>query len=64
MAENEMTTLMLAKKIGIAEPTLQVKITGGSDWRFWEILLIAKLFGYEDPREVFPELYQSILDTA
>ena len=64
MAENEMTTAMLAKKIGISELTLQLKITGERAWWFWETLEVSKVFGYDSTKDVFPEMHKLVMESA
>ncbi len=60
MAENELTINKLAKKIGISENALSIKINGYRDWWYWEVMLITKEFGYENAKDVFPELYSEL----
>jgi len=64
MAEHEITTSALAKKIGISENSLTLKINGHRDWWYWETLRVAKIFGFSEAKEVFPEIYNSILKAS
>jgi transcriptional regulator with XRE-family HTH domain len=61
LAENELTISNLAKKIGISENALSLKINGYREWWFWEVMLVTKEFGAENAKEVFPELYAELL---
>lgn len=61
MVEHSLTLKDLSKKIGISENSLTLKINGRRDWWYWEIMLITKQFGFSEVKEVFPELYNSIL---
>lgn len=61
MVEHGLTLKDLSKKIGISENSLTLKINGRRDWWYWEIMLITKQFGFSEVKEVFPELYNSIL---
>jgi len=61
MAENDVTIRKLSAKIGISENSLTLKINGRRDWWYWEMLFVMKQFGFTEVKEVFPELYESIL---
>lgn len=61
LAEHDMTVKDLAKKIGISENSLTLKINGGRDWWYWEMLAVVRQFGLAEVREVFPEVHESIL---
>lgn len=60
LAENELTINALAKRIGISENALSLKINGYRDWWYWEVMLVAKEFGAENSKDVFPELYKEL----
>jgi len=64
MAERDMTNKSLSKAIGISENMLTVKINGGCDWWYWELIAIVKQFGFCEVREVFPELYNHFLEVG
>jgi len=59
--DRKITYPQLAKKIGISGNSLQQKINGQRRWWIDECVSIAKYLGYEDLREVFPEVYEHIL---
>ncbi|WP_273483667.1 helix-turn-helix domain-containing protein [Desulforamulus ruminis] len=61
MAEHEITIRKLSRKIGISENSLTLKINGKRPWWFWEMLVITKEFGFSEVKDVFPEIYDSIL---
>jgi DNA-binding XRE family transcriptional regulator len=61
MAEHDVTVRDLSKKIGISENSLTLKINGHRDWWYWELILIVKEFSFSEIRDVFPELYSSVL---
>lgn len=60
MVENELTVKLLAKKIGISENSLTLKINGHREWWYRETALVTKVLGFSDIAEVFPELHASI----
>lgn len=60
MAEHDTTIKDLAKKIGISENSLTLKINAQRDWWYWELMLIVKAFGYSEIKDVFPELYEAV----
>lgn len=62
MVEYEITVRKLSRKIGISENSLTLKINGHRNWWLWEILSITKQFGFSDARDVFPEIYNFILE--
>ena len=59
LAKNDLTIGKLAGKLGISENALTLKING--ERRLWldEALKITKIFGFEQVRDVFPELYDA-----
>jgi len=57
MVEHGITLKDLSKKIGISENSLVQKINGHRDWWYWEMVLIAKEFGYSEVQTVFPEVH-------
>jgi len=61
MTEKEITLKALSRKIGISENSLTLKINGHRDWWYWELIFIVKEFGFSEVKDVFPELYQSVL---
>lgn len=63
MAEHEITVRELAKKIGISENSLTLKINGHRDWWYWEMVSVMKCFGFSEVKEVFPEIYNSVLNS-
>lgn len=60
MAEHEMTIRELARKMGVSENSLTLKINGRRNWWYWELMLIVKQFDFIEVRDVFPELYNSV----
>ena len=61
MVEREIGTNALAKKLGIGPSTLNLKINGKRDWWYLEIAHITKVFGYDEIKDVFPELHDLTL---
>ena len=61
MAEHEITARYLYKGLNISKNSLSLRINGHRKWMYWELIYIAKQFGYSEIKEVFPELYNSIL---
>ncbi|MFZ5650124.1 MAG: helix-turn-helix domain-containing protein [Bacillota bacterium] len=61
MAEHEITVRQLSQKIGISENSLTLKINGRRDWWYWEMVLVMKHFGFQEVKEVFPEIYNHVL---
>ena len=61
MAEHDITIRKLSEKIGISENSLTLKINGQRDWWYWEMLFVIKQFEITEVKDVFPELYESIL---
>ncbi|MCM1567807.1 MAG: helix-turn-helix transcriptional regulator [Dehalobacter sp.] len=61
MAENGVTIPELAKKMGISRSSLSRKINGRQTWYAYEICFITKYFGFSEFKNVFPELYNSVL---
>ncbi|MFA5252032.1 MAG: helix-turn-helix transcriptional regulator [Phycisphaerae bacterium] len=64
LAENEMSVKKLSQIIGISENSLTLKVNGQRNWWFWEMVRTMKVFGYEEVREVFPELYEATLKVS
>jgi transcriptional regulator with XRE-family HTH domain len=64
MAEHGITVREFSKRIGISEKSLSLKIGGRREWMYWELILIAKQFGFSEVRKVFPELYEAILQAG
>jgi len=64
MVEKGITLPVLSKKIGISENSLAQKINGHRDWWYRELIFIVKEFGYLKVRDVFPELYESVLNAS
>ncbi len=64
MVEHDTPLRELAKIIGAPEKSLVAKIDGQKKWLFQELLAIIKYFEYTEVKEVFPELYKSILKTG
>ncbi|HOV79555.1 MAG TPA: helix-turn-helix transcriptional regulator [Bacillota bacterium] len=60
LVEHDMSIKDLAKRIGISENSLTLKINGHRDWWYWELMLIVKVFGFSEVKEVFPELYEAV----
>jgi transcriptional regulator with XRE-family HTH domain len=61
MVEKGITIRELSNKIGISENSLAQKINGHRDWWYRELIFIVKEFGFSEVRDVFPELYNSVL---
>lgn len=59
MVEKGMTIPDLAKKTGISESGLQQKINGHRSWWFEEALLLVRVLGLSEVREVLPEIYEA-----
>lgn len=55
------TYAQLARKIGISENNLALKINGKRRWWIDECVEITKILGYTDVREVFPEIYNAYI---
>lgn len=51
----------LAKKIGISENNLYHKINGKRRWWIDECIEIAKILGFSEIKEVFPEIYNEYI---
>lgn len=60
LAEKDITIKQLAKKIGISENGLTLKINGKRALWFPEALLIAKVLGFNAAEDVFPEITNAI----
>lgn len=61
MVEHDMPARKLSGKIGISESSLVQKINGHRDWWYWEVMSIVKMFGFSEVKDVFPEIYDSVL---
>jgi len=64
MAERDITLLELSGKMGISENDLRLKINGLADWLFSELVFVVDCLGFSEVREVFPELYNHVLNTG
>jgi len=58
LVEHEMTIKDLSKKLGISENALMLKINGHRDFWFRETMQITRIFGSDEIKDVFPELYK------
>lgn len=63
LAENEITVKKLSEMVGISESSLTLKINGGRDWWYWEVLEVSKIFKLE-VEKVFPELVRASIKSA
>lgn len=61
MVERGIGTYELAQKLGMGPSTLNLKINGKRDWWYSEVARITIVFGYDEIKDVFPELHNSIL---
>jgi len=57
----DLTYAKAAKQIGISENNFQQKINGNRRWWLEECISIARILGYEDLKDVFPERYERFL---
>lgn len=64
MAEYDISIRELSKRIGISEKSLSLKINGRHEWWYWELVFIVKQFGFPEVKDVFPELYNYVLDAG
>ncbi len=61
MAQHGITIRKLSNMVGISEKSLSLKINGRRKWRYWEAIFIVGQFGFSEVKDVFPELYDSVL---
>jgi len=64
MAENDITVRKLSQKMGISENSLTLKINGHRDWWYWEMVSVMKNFGFTEVKDVFPEIYNHVLEAC
>jgi len=62
MVERGITIHELSQEINIPEKTLVMKINGEDEWLFHENMCVIKYLGFTRVRDVFPEIYNYILD--
>lgn len=61
MAEHGITIPELAKKMGISKSSLSRKINGRQTLYAHEVCFITQYFWFSELKNVFPEMYNSIL---
>jgi len=64
MAEHKITVRELSKRLSISEKSLSLKINGRCDWLYEEMIFVIKQFGFSEVKEVFPELYNFVLEVG
>src|SRR5690606_25587620 len=58
--EKSITYETLAQELGISENNIHFKINGRRRWWVDECISVAKILGYDDVSEVFPEIYKKM----
>ncbi|MFA5252035.1 MAG: hypothetical protein WC454_05575 [Phycisphaerae bacterium] len=64
MDKHKLKSIALSSMLMITNESFLLKLSGCEEWLFKEMLLLANLFGLSEVKDLFPEIYNHVLNSG